>query len=167
MSVKIFVPKRLVDEVVKRGMDVEEAVLDVIAKALNLSLLDIARSRVELAEEALSEAESYLSRGEVPRACERIYKAICECLKALAEKLNVKQVSEARKLLRWDPWMLAQASTDLSIALKEEMIRYAWSVAYEVYNIGFKEARYRAEDAKAVIPLAKWLIEYTKKVLEA
>lgn len=50
--------------------------------------------------------------------------------------------------------------------LGEERIRHAWAQAYEVHVWGFHEAKYRVEDVEATLPLAKWLLEYTKKTLE-
>lgn len=54
----------------------------------------------------------------------------------------------------------------LSKILREERISLAWSKAYEIHVMGFHEAKYRIEDVEAALPLARWLLEYTKRIVE-
>jgi len=126
---------------------------------------EIAEARVELAERMLREAEEYITRGDVAGASEKLYKAAEECIKALAEKLGVKQLEEARRRGRWDTWLLGQAATDLAGKLGDDRVRLAWKDAYDIHVWGFHEARYRVEDVRAALPLARWLVEYTRRIL--
>lgn len=126
---------------------------------------DVARARIELAEKSLAEAIDYMAKKDPVQASEKLYKAVEECIKALAEKFRVPQLEIAEKRGKWDTWLLGQAATDLSKKLGEERISYAWSKAYEVHVWGFHEARYRVEDVETALPLAKWLLEFAKRVL--
>ncbi|MEM4970839.1 MAG: PaREP1 family protein [Sulfolobales archaeon] len=57
------------------------------------------------------------------------------------------------------------AATDLSKKLGEEGIRYAWTAACDIHILGFHEAKYRIGDVETLLPLAEWLLNYTKKIL--
>ena len=124
------------------------------------------RRLLELAEKNLAEAKELIAKGDPVQASEKLYKAVEECIKALAEKLRAPQLEAARKRGRWDTWLLGQAATDLSKRLGEERVKYAWAAAHDVHVWGLHEAKYRVEDAEATLPLAEWLLSYAKKVLE-
>ena len=51
MSIAIEIPKRLYEEAVKRGIDIEELIIEVLREKLGLDPQDVARIRLELAEE--------------------------------------------------------------------------------------------------------------------
>jgi len=161
----ITVPRRLAEEATKRGLDLEELVLRAITKALNLDPQEVAEARIELAEKMLKEAEDYVAKKDVVQASEKLYKAVEECIKALAEKFRVEQLEEVEKRGKWDTWLLGMAATDLAKELGEDRIHLAWSKAYDIHVWGFHEAKYRVEDVKAALPLAKWLVEHAKKTV--
>ncbi len=161
----VMIPRRLAEEAIKRGLDLEELVFQAIAKALDLDPQEVAEARVELAEKMLKEAEEYIAKKDIVQASEKLYKVVEECIKALAEKYGVKQLEVAEKKGKWDTWLLGQAATDLSKILREERIRLAWKDAYDIHVWGFHEAKYRIEDVEAALPLAKWILEYTKKTI--
>jgi len=159
----IHVPKRIIEEARRRGVDVEEVVLKALASAINADDRTVIAARLELAEEMLSEAREYIARGDVVQASEKLYKAVEECIKALAEALKAPQLEEVERRGKWDTWLLGMAATDLSRLLKEDRVRFAWTVAYDVHVWGFHEAKYRVEDVEAALPLAEWLLSYVKK----
>ncbi|ABL78372.1 PaREP1 family protein [Thermofilum pendens] len=164
MHAPITIPERLVKEAVKKGLDIEASAVDP-AKTLNTD--PSAEARLELAEKSLGEAEEYLAKGDVVQASEKLYKAVEECVKALAEKLGAKQAEEARRRGRWDTWLLGMAATDLARTLGEDRVRLAWKDAYDVHVWGFHEAKYRVEDVEAALPLARWLLDYAAKIVKA
>lgn len=164
-EVVIAIPRRLAEEVEKRGLDLEELVLKALGEVLNLDPEEVARARLEIAEKSLREAKEFLAEGDAVQASEKLYKAVEECIKALAEKLKPPQLETARRRGRWDTWLLGQAATDLAKKLGEEKISYAWAKAYEVHVWGFHEAKYRTDDVEAALPIAEWLVSYTKKAL--
>ena len=165
--VTLVLPKRIVDEVIKRGMDVEELVLRALARAINADSITIAKARLELAEKMLNDARKYLEAGDVIQASEKLYKAVEECIKALAEVIKVPQLEEVERRGRWDTWLLGKAARELAERLGDDRIRLAWKDAYDIHVWGFYEAKYGIEDVKASLPLAKWLLNYTKNTISS
>jgi len=159
------VPKRLVKEARRRGLDAEDIVVEALAKALNMDPREVAKARIELAERMLREAEGYIGKGDAVHASEKLYKAVEECIKALAEALRVGVLEEVERRGRWETWLLGRAARELAEKLSEDRVRLAWKDAYDVHVWGFHESRYGVEDVKASLPLAKWVVGYTKKVL--
>ncbi|MEM1568318.1 MAG: PaREP1 family protein [Thermofilaceae archaeon] len=159
------IPKRLYEEAVKRGIDVEDLVIQTLIEKLQLDPKDSAKARLELAERLLAEAREYVEKNDVVQASEKLYKAAEECVKALAEAYNAPQLGEVKKRGRGDTWLLGMAATDLSKMLNEDRIRLAWKDAYDIHVWGFHEAKYRIDDVKAALPLVEWLVEYTKRKL--
>lgn len=166
MGIPIMIPERFVEEARRRGFELQDIVLMMLAEVLEIDPVEVARLRLEIAEKMLREAEDYIARGEVIQASEKLYKVVEECIKALAERHRVSQLEEVRRRKRWDTWLLGMASTDLSKMLREERISLAWSKAYEIHVWGFHEAKYRVEDIEVALPLARWLLEYTKRIVQ-
>ena len=144
----------------------DELILNTLANVLNLNPHEVVDARLEIAEKSLKEAKEYLNKKDVVQASEKLYKAVEECIKALAETFNAPQLEEVKRRGRWTAWLLGMASTDLSKALKEERVRQAWAMAYDIHVWGFHEAKYRVEDIEAVLPLAIWLLNFTKQTIE-
>ncbi len=48
----------------------------------------------------------------------------------------------------------------------KDRIRLAWKDAYDIHVWGLHETKYGVDDVRASILLAKWLLEYAKKVPE-
>ena len=163
----IVIPKHIAEEAERRGLDLEEFVLRALGEALNLDPEEVLKVRVEIAERSLAEAREYAAKGNPVQASEKLYKAVEECIKALAEKHKTPQLEIVRKRGRWDTWLLGQAATDLSKMLGEERIKHTWAVAYDVHVLGLHEAKYRVEDVDAAMPLAEWLLNYTKRAIKA
>lgn len=166
MSVSVSIPARFVEEARKRGLDIEDLVLEAVARALEIDPGEVARARLEIAERSLREAEDYIARGDAVQASEKIYRVVEECIKALAERLGTRQLEEVRRRGRWDTWLLGMAATELSERLGEERVSLAWAKAYEIHVWGFHEARYGIEHVRPALPLVRWLVEYVKKVVE-
>jgi hypothetical protein len=124
-------------------------------------------ARVELAEKYLAEAEEHLAKGDAVQASEKLYEAVEECIKALAQRYDTPEHREAVKEGRWWAQLLGKAARRLARELSEPRIEYAWAVAYDVHVWGFHEAKYTVEDVKGDIEHVEWLLNYVKqKVLE-
>jgi len=72
---------------------------------------------LELAEWFLSEAKSYLQRGDVVQASEKLYNVAEECVKVLAQVLNLPEAAKARELGGWFTWLVDKAVRRASRAL--------------------------------------------------
>ncbi len=161
----VYIPKKIVEEIRNRGLDLQELVLKILKKELGLDPQELAEARVEIAEKILQDAKKYIEMRDVVQASEKLYKAVEECIKALAEVLKVPQLEEVEKRGKWDTWLLGRAATDLSKILREDRIRLAWANAYDIHVWGFHEVKYRIEDVEAALPLAEWLLNYTRQVI--
>ena len=70
------------------------------------------------------------------QASEKLYKAVKECIKALAKTVKTPQLKEAEKRGKWNIWLLGRASTDISKVLKEDKIRLAWTMGLRHPRMG-------------------------------
>ena len=120
-----------------------------LAKMLDIDPCGVAYARLDLAERALSEAENYISKHDPVQASEKLYKAVEECIKALAEFYSVSRLDEVERKGRWDTWILGKASRELAERLREDRIRLAWKDAYDTHAWGFHKANYDLEDIKS------------------
>mgnify|MGYP001772836905 CR=1 FL=1 len=162
--VSIYIPKRVVDEVLRRGLDVESFV-DSILEKLKLDPQDEVAIYVELAERFLSEARRYVDRGDPVQASEKLYKVAEECVKALAIKFKVPEAEEARREGRWTK-LLSRAAKRLSAMLSEPIISYGWSVGYDLHVWGFHEAALDLESIKVALPTIEQLLKKVKEVIQ-
>jgi hypothetical protein len=88
-------PKRLVEALEARGLDMVDIIVNALRDGLDPRIF--AEARVELAERLLDEAREYIGKGDAVQASKKMYKVAEECIKALAEALQVKEAEEARK----------------------------------------------------------------------
>jgi len=161
----VYLPRRAAEEAKRRGIDIGDLILKVLAQELKLDPEEVSEARLELASRFFEEANTYLEKGDAVQASEKLYKVVEECIKVLAEAFNIPQVEEVERRGKWDTWLLGMASTDLSKTLKEDRVRLAWKDAYDIYIWGFHEAKYRVEDVKAALPLTEWLLNFTKQTM--
>jgi len=159
----VQLPKRLVEEAIKRGLDLETLIVDSIIEKLSLNPREEAITRIEVAECFLEEAKKYVEKGDPVQASEKLYKVAEECIKALAAYYEVPELDDVRRRGRWDTWLLGKAATSLAEKLGEEKIRIAWSLAYEIHVWGFHEAKYSMREVKHVLPYVEQLLQYTKE----
>ncbi len=91
MGSSVFVPRRLAEEIEKRGLNLEDTIIEALSEALNFDPKTIAESRLELAERYLAEGRSLVDKDPV-QASEKLYKAAEECVKALAMHFNLENI---------------------------------------------------------------------------
>lgn len=137
--------------------------MDPPAFSLGLDPGIAAEARIELAGKYLAEAEEHLARGDAVQASEKLYEAVEECIKALAELYDTPEHREAAREGRWWAQLLGKAARRLARELNEPKIEYAWAVAYDVHVWGFHEAKYTVEDVRDDLEHTSWLLNYTKQ----
>ena len=162
----VCLPRRLFEEVRRRGIDVESRIVDVLLRELGLDPDVVADVRVELAEKYLNEAKMYLEKGDPVQASEKMYKAAEECIKALAELFNIPESEKARETGRWWTHLLGKAARRLAKQLNEPKIETTWSIAYDIHVWGFHETKYTIEDIEQDIKHIEWLLQYTKNTIK-
>jgi hypothetical protein len=100
-DVTVSIPRRLAEELEKRGMDVETSVVDLLMKALNLDPEVGVAAHLELALRYLEEGRVLADKDPV-QASEKLYKAAEEVVKALATHFNLSDILEdVAKSGRW------------------------------------------------------------------
>jgi plasmid stabilization system protein ParE len=82
---------------------------------------------LELAEEYLREVEDYVEKGDAVQASEKLYKAVEECVKALAQRYTTPEHQAALKEGKWWTQMLGKAAKRPSKILREPKIEYTWA----------------------------------------
>ena len=163
MSAVILIPKRIIEEVEKRGVDVRELVLNILAERLQLDPNVVLEARLELAEGYLEEGEKLVDKDPV-QASEKLYKAAEEAVKALATMFNLRDVIErVKRRGRWTVTDLEKAVQMLSKRLGDWVIA-SWGEANYLHVWGFHEARLDAEAVKLRIPFIKKLVEEVEKI---
>ncbi|NPB01057.1 MAG: superfamily I DNA and RNA helicase and helicaseubunit [Crenarchaeota archaeon] len=165
MSIIIYVPRSLYEKAREKGIDVQDLVISILREKLGLDPRDVAEAHVELAERYLEEAKQYLEKGDPVQASEKLYKVVEECIKALAESLDVPEAGKAREFGRWFAWLLDKAARRISKILNEEKIFATWTRAYDLHVWGFHEAKLDIEDVRLDLPYVEWLLEYTRKII--
>ena len=165
MVVSLELPRIIYEKVREKGLDIEDLVLYALMSAAQLDPGELAKARLELAEKYLNETREYVGKGDAIQASERAYKAVEECVKALAEKYNTPEYQQAIKEGRWFTYLLGRAARTLSIKLSEPRIVDAWSRAYDLHVWGFHEGKYGIDDVRTDLPLIEWFVDYVKRLI--
>jgi hypothetical protein len=156
----IVIPKRLLDELEKRGLDVSSFIIDLLVKALNLDPDVAAESHLELSLRYLEEGKTLVDKDPV-QASEKLYKAAEEAVKALTIHLDLKSILESvEKRGRWTVTELEKAVIKISEKLGRWFIS-AWDSAWALHVWGFHETKFDDEDVRERLP------DVEKIVLEA
>lgn len=120
---------------------------------------------IDFIERFLTEGREYISKGDPVQASEKLYKAVEECIKVLAEKQGLPEYEEARREGRWWSKLLARAAGRLARDLKRKEIENAWARAFNLHTWGFHECALLVEDAEQNTPYVEWLVNYTEEAL--
>jgi hypothetical protein len=122
LSASVTLPKRIVDELERRGLDVEDFVLRLLSKELNLDPKTVAEAHLELAERYLAEGRELVDRDPV-QASEKLYKVAGECVKALAIHYNLEDIlRNVEKRGRWTVTDLEKVVEEISRRVDELFI---------------------------------------------
>jgi hypothetical protein len=111
----------------------------------------------------IDESKEYIAKGDAIQASEKLYKAVEECIKLLAEQHKLPQYHEAKEDGRWRSYLLAQAAGKLAYNLQKKEIEDAWARAFNIHVWGFHEGKFGVEEIKRNIPYIEWLVEFVKE----
>ena len=115
-----------------------------------------------MARRLLAEAEECLAKGDAVQSSEKLYKAAEECIKALAERLNLKEVKEAEEKGRWTVTLLEKAVGKLVDKLGMD-VELGWAEANYLHVWGFHETKLDVEDVKRRIPIIRRLVDLAQE----
>ena len=130
----------------------------------SLKLETMERFPLELLEKRIQEIEEFIQKGDGQQAAEKAYSVVESCIKILAEKENLEEYYKAQKLKRWLTDFLWKAARKL----KDRVDKSIWKIWDEAWNLhvkGFHERYWDLEDIKEKVPIAKEMLEITKKHL--
>lgn len=165
MSTSVALPKRIVDELEKRGLDVEDFMLSLLSKELNLDPEIVAEARLELAERYFAEGKELVDRDPV-QASEKLYRVAEECVKALAIHYNLEDIlRNVEKRGRWTATDLERAVKEISKRVDELFISL-WDHAWVLHVWGFHEAKLDSVSVKMRIKYVESMLEKTRKIIK-
>jgi hypothetical protein len=165
VNASVTLPKRVVDELEKRGLDVEDFMLRLLSRELNLDPEIVAEARLELAEKYFADGKELVDKDPV-QASEKLYKVAEECVKALAIYYNLEDIlRNVEKRGRWTVTDLEKAVKEISKRVDEPFISY-WDHAWVLHVWGFHEAKLDSESVKMRIKYVESMLEKTRKILK-
>jgi len=149
--------KRLHEIATSSGVDVEELVVETLARALNVPLdpQDMVEFHLKLCEKYLVEAEELLKRGDYVQASEKGWRAAAQMVKALAAK-------EGRRVLSHGE--LHREVVRIAKAVNDDEIKRLWRSAIALHQ-NFYENWLPQEMVEKNIEDVKKLIEKLKRLL--
>ena len=163
VSVSIAIPKKLYDEAIRRGIDVEELVLSVLINTLKPDPETLIRIRVELAINYLNEGKDLIDKDPI-QASEKLYRAVEESVKALAIYYDLKDVlAKVNERGRWTVTELEKAVIEISRRIGK-WFRQSWDTANYLHVWGFHEMKLDAEDVKDRLPDIEKMIQEAQKI---
>ena len=110
----------------------------------------------------VDKSKEYLAKGDTVQASEKLYKAVEECIKVLAERYKLPEYKKAKRERRWSSYLLGQAAGRMAENLKQEKIEDVWARAFNIHIWGFHEGKYGVEEIRRNIPYVEWLVNFVK-----
>ncbi|MGC8983453.1 MAG: PaREP1 family protein [Desulfurococcaceae archaeon] len=162
----INLPRKIVEEASKRGVSVEEVLIQALAKAAGLDPKTVAEARLELAEKYVEEGRGLLDTDPV-QASEKLYKAAEEAVKALATYFNVSSVlRRVEERGGWSVADLVEAVEAISDKLGAWFIE-AWDSAWVLHVWGFHEAKLTSESIKRRLPQVEKIVKEAGRLIRS
>ncbi len=148
----------------ERGFDVEDLIINLLMKSLNLDPKIAVEAHMELALKYLEEGRGLIDRDPV-QASEKLYKAAEEVVKALAMHYGFDDIlNRVNERGRWTVTELEKAVEAISERLGD-WIRAVWDEANYLHVWGFHEAKLDSEDVRARLPDIERMVREAEKVL--
>lgn len=160
-----MIPRRVAEELKRRGVDVEPLVVDFLVGLLKLDPQAAAESHLELAVRYLEEGRNLIDRDPV-QASEKLYKAAEEAVKALAAYFDLKDILEdVERSGRWSVGKLEKAVLRISEKVGE-WFRSSWDAAWALHVWGFHEAKFDPEDVRTRLSNIEGMVSEAQRIVE-
>jgi hypothetical protein len=161
----ISIPRKLFDEIVKKGIDIESYIIDLLTKMFNLDPIVSVESHLELSMKYLDEGRSLIDKDPI-QASEKLYKAAEEVIKALTIYFNLSDIIEkVDERKRWTVTELDKASRMISEKLGK-WFRSSWDTAWALHVWGFHEAKLDSESVRDRLPDIEKMVMEAQKVVK-
>jgi len=164
VDITLRLPEVIVKRIKELGVDVESKLIDLILQGLSLDPEEEAEAHLELAEKFLEDGRRLVDE-DPTQASEKLYKAVEECIKALATHLGLKDIIE--KVGERGRWTV----TELEKAVEAESDRIGrwiedvWAHAWVLHVLGFHEAKLDSEAVKRRLSYVEKIVEETRKII--
>ncbi|WP_148224599.1 PaREP1 family protein [Vulcanisaeta moutnovskia] len=159
----IIIPSVLIEELRKKDLDPEDVILDALVRTANLDPDVVIEARVNLANKYLGKE---LVNKDPVQASEKLYKAAEECVKALAQYYDLKDILvRVSEKGRWTVTELEKTVLEVSKRLGN-WFGEAWDRAWALHVWGFHEAKFDAEDIMARLPYVQRIVEETSRLVK-
>jgi hypothetical protein len=161
----VAIPRRVAEELKRRGIDAEPLIVDFSVNLLRLDPQAAAESHIELAMRYLEEGRKLID-GDPAQSSEKLYKAAEEAVKALTTYFNLKDILEdVEKSGRWSVGKLEKAVLRISERM-EGWFSTAWDRAWTLHVWGFHEAKFDSEDVRTRLPDIEKMVLEAQRVVE-
>jgi len=161
----VVIPRRVAEELKRRGVDVEPLVVDFLVGLLKLDPQAAAESHLELAVRYLEEGRNLIDRDPV-QASEKLYNAAEESVKALAAYFDLKDILEdVERSGRWSVEKLEKAVLRISEKVGE-WFRSSWDAAWALHVWGFHEAKFDPEDVRTRLSNIEGMVSEAQRIVE-
>ena len=159
-----MVPRRLLEEARRRGIDIESRVIELLSRDLGLDPREEALIHLEFAARLLDEARQAIEKEDAVQASEKLYRVAEECIKAMVKALDLDEAREARSRGRWSLRLLDVVAAKLAERLGRRVYD-DWSHAHFLYVEGFHEARLSIDQVKARARYVEELLEIARNTI--
>jgi uncharacterized protein (UPF0332 family) len=148
--ITLSLPRVLFERLKMLDVDIESKIVDYLLQELKLNPNEEFEIHVELARKFLEEGKKMFEENPV-QACEKLYKAAEEAIRALAIKHNIKEI--IRRVGLRGRWKTDDFFDTVNILKKTygDDIRRWWNTAWTLHVWGFHEAKATKEYVEANI----------------
>jgi len=163
ITITLRLPKVIVERIRDLGIDIESKIIDIIIKELALNPKEEVKVYLELAMRFLGEGKELIDK-DIVQACEKLYKAAEECIKALS--LHFKLEDILRKVKERGRWTVAELEKAVEV-ISDRIGGWfydAWDHAWVLHVWGFHEAKLDSEAVKRRLPYIEKIVKETKKI---
>jgi hypothetical protein len=160
----IFIPKKVVNEVRKLGVDVESYIADLIINSINLDPKTEVEVRLELAVKYLEEGKELIDKDAI-QASEKLYKAAEECVKVLASHFNLEDI--LRRVKEGGKWTVSELDDAVRLIASKlgKWFLDSWDHAWTLHVWGFHEGRLSVGAIRDRLPDIERIVLETKKIV--
>ena len=164
MSVNIVIPEKIAKKAKESGLDIEALVLELLVERLSLDPKEEIMLHLELSKRYLEEGEKLIDIDAV-QACEKLYKAVEEAVKAFAKHLDMKEIlAKVKERGRWTVTDLEKVVRASAKRIDRDVL-IGWGEANYLHVWGFHEAKLDADAVRTRLPYIKRIIEILEKVV--
>ena len=163
--ITLRIPSKIMSTFSSYGIGIEEALIEYLRRLTNDpdTLADL---HLSLANKFLDEGENLIEKDPI-QACEKLYKAAEEAIKALATKYAKDVLPDVEARGRWTVTDLERALKHIVKTTNKKELTSWWDDANYLHVWGFHEAKLDAESIKLRLMSIHKLVEFAKNATKS